>query len=84
MKKNLQAVLDKVKEPESGASLSTLGLVNRIRYIEKQKKLLVILNPTRSGKLCCAVLSALILNTIKRDLAVELEKEFPHLVVEYL
>lgn len=84
MKQKLQAVIDRVKEPESGMSVSTLGLVNRIRYIKKQKKLLVILNPTRSGKLCCSVLSAMLLNTTKRDLAAELEKEFPDLAVEYM
>ena len=83
MKQKLQSVLDRVKEPESGRSLSDIGLVNRIRYNESHKKLIVILNPLKPGKLCCAILSGLLLNTTKRDLVTELEKEFSDLSVEF-
>lgn len=84
MKQKLQQVLDRVKEPESGLSISTLNLVNRIRYSEARKTLQVVLNPTQSGKLCCSVLSGLLLNTAKRNLVAELESEFPDLTVKYL
>ena len=84
MKQKLQQVLGRVKEPESGMSIAVLGLVNRIRYSEEKNTLQVVLNPTKPGKLCCAVLSGLLLNTTKGDLAAELSKEFPDLTVTYL
>ncbi len=82
MKKRLQAVLDRVKEPETNLSLADLGLVERIRYLPRRKKLKVFLNPVRPAPACCSIMSGLILNTTLKNLAGALREEFPELAVE--
>jgi len=82
MKKKLQSVLERVKEPETNLAISELGLVERFRYHPEQKKLSVFLNPLRPGKVCCSVISSLLLSSTLKDLINELQKEFPDLYVE--
>jgi len=82
MKKKLQSVLDRVKEPETNMALSELGLVERFRFYPEQKKLSVFLNPLKPGKVCCAIISSLLLSSTIKDLMNELQKEFPDLHVE--
>jgi metal-sulfur cluster biosynthetic enzyme len=82
MKKKLQAVLERVKEPETNLTISELGLVEKFRYYPKQKKLSVFLNPIRPGKICCSIISSLLLSSTLKDLMNELRKEFPDLYLE--
>ena len=82
MKKKLQSVLERVKEPETNLTISELGLVERFRYYPKQKKLSVFLNPIRPGKICCSIISSLLLSSTLKDLMNELRKEFPDLYLE--
>jgi metal-sulfur cluster biosynthetic enzyme len=83
MKKTLQAVLDRVKDPETGLSVAQLGLVQKIRYVKENKKLLVLLTFIRPGPVCCSLLSGMILSAVKKELQTELERAFPELTVEY-
>jgi len=82
MKKRLQSVLERVKEPETNLFLSELGLVERFRYHAEQKKLTVFLNPVRPGKVCCSIIAGLLLSSTIKDLINELQKEFSDLYVE--
>jgi len=82
MKKKLQSVLERVKDPETNVAISELGLVERFRYYPEQKKLSVFLNPVRPGKVCCSIISSLLLTSILKDLMNELRKEFPDLCLE--
>jgi len=82
MKKKLQSVLERVKNPETNVAISELGLVERFRYHPKQKKLSVFLNPVRPGKVCCSLISSLLLSSTLKDLMNELKKEFPDLYLE--
>ena len=82
MKKKLQAVLERVKDPETNVAISDLGLVERFRYYPEQKKLSVFLNPVRPGKVCCSIISSLLLSSTLKDLMNELQKEFPDCSLE--
>lgn len=84
MKQRLQAVLDSVKEPVYRASITDLGLVDRIRHDAENDKLLVFLNFMRPGAMCCAIINGMVLNRTKKLLSEALEKEFPGLSVEYV
>ena len=48
MKKKIDAVLERVKEPESGLSIAELGMVERLRYSKKHKKLIIFTRPINS------------------------------------
>jgi metal-sulfur cluster biosynthetic enzyme len=82
MKKKLQSVLERVKDPETNMAISELGLVERFRYYPEQKKLSVFLNPVRPGKVCCSIISSLLLTSTLKNLMNELQKEFPDFAVE--
>jgi len=82
MKKKLQSVLERVKDPETNMAISELGLVERFRYHQEQKKLSVFFNPVRPGKVCCSIISSLLLSSTLKDLMNELQKEFPDLYLE--
>ena len=82
MKKKLQSVIERVKDPETNVAISELGLVERFRYYPEQKKLSVFLNPVRPGKVCCSIISSLLLSSILKDLMNELQKEFPDCYLE--
>ena len=82
MEKKLQSVIERVKDPETNVAISELGLVERFRYYPEQKKLSVFLNPVRPGKVCCSIISSLLLSSTLKDLMNELQKEFPNLSLE--
>jgi len=83
MKQKIDAVLDRVKEPETGLSIAQLGLVERLRYSEPKKKLFVILSDVnRSQHKCCTIIQGLILSGILNALTEEFNKEFPELSIE--
>lgn len=84
MAQKIEAVLDRVKEPESQLSISQLGLVKKVRYNKGRRKLSVFINTIQPGKCACTVITALLLNTILKSLATEFRKEFPDLGVEML
>jgi len=86
MTKKIDALLERVKDPESGLSISRLGLVKRIRYSEGEKKLFVFTDfyPHLPKCITCAAIAKMIVSTIIRDLTVELQCEFPDLTVEFV
>lgn len=82
----IDAVLERVKDPESGLPIARLGLVKRLRYSEKEKKLYIFTNVYEHLPKCvtCAAIARTIVATIIRDLTAEFEKEFPALVIEFV
>lgn len=83
MKQKIDAVLDRVKEPLTGLSIAQLGLVERFRYSEKNKKLFVMLNPqNRRTPKCCKIIQGFLLSDILHALTEEYSKEFPELSIE--
>jgi len=82
MKKELDAVLDRVKEPESGLSVGDIGLVQKFRYVSSKNMLYVYRNSILPGKGCCTLISNMLLSTTQKELIGELKKSFPKLTIE--
>ncbi len=86
MIEKIDRVLERVKDPESGLPVSRLGLVKRLRYSEREKKLFVFTDvyPHLPKCVTCAAIARTIVSVIIRDLTAELEREFPELSVEFV
>jgi metal-sulfur cluster biosynthetic enzyme len=83
MTKKIDRVLDNVKEPETGLSMSELGLVSKLRYSAKQKKLAVFTTPLNNNRhYCCTVMQGLLVKSTLERLTKEFQKEFPDLQIE--
>ena len=85
MKQKIENVLERVKDPESDLPIAQLGLVNRILYSEKEKKLVVFTNNYSNVPNCvtCAVIGWTIMSMIIRKLTTEFQKEFSDLTIEF-
>ena len=85
IKKRIDAVLDRVKDPESGLSVSELGLVTKLRYSEKHSHLYVFTDFFRHhpGCLTCSAIASLVSSSIQKQLESEFQKEFPDLTIEF-
>lgn len=86
MIKKIDAVLDRVKDPESGLPIAKLGLVQRIRYSEKERRLFIFTDAYRHLPHCltCAAIAQAIIASVARDLTAEFQKEFADLVIEFV
>ena len=82
MKQKIDAVLDRVRDPESGLTVAQLGLIQSFRFIEKGNKLVAFKSQMRSGKGCCTLVANMLLHTTLKELISELEKEFPEYHIE--
>lgn len=77
IQKKLDDILDRVKEEQSGMSLAQLGLVQRIRHHEKEKRLTLFLKPMGRSKACCSVMNMAFLENLEKKIEMEFKKEFP-------
>lgn len=83
MKNKIDAVLDRVKDPESDLSVAQMGLVEKLRYIDKHRKLVVFTKQPKAPHACCTIIAKLLQTTIAEQLTYEFEKEFPELTIEF-
>jgi metal-sulfur cluster biosynthetic enzyme len=82
MKERIDRVLDTVKEPETGLSMAQLGFVERVRYIEDKKKLMVFSRNLKLNHKCgCTVMQGLLISSTINSLTEGFQKEFPDLEV---
>ncbi len=77
MIQKIDNVLDRVIEKESSLSVAQLGLVERIRYSEKQNKLYVFTKAIHSTHGCCTLLALVQQSDTLQDLEEQFKKEFP-------
>jgi len=77
MIQKIDNVLDRVIEKESNLSVAQLGLVERVRYSEKQNKLYVFAKAMHSTHGCCTLLSLVQQSDTLQDLEEHFRKEFP-------
>jgi len=77
MIEKIDNVLDRVIEKESNLSLAQLGLVERVRYSEKQNKLYVFTKAIHSTHGCCTLLSLVQQSDTLQDLEEQFKNEFP-------
>ena len=77
MIEKIDHVLDQVIEKESALSVAQLGLVERVRYSEKQNKLYVFTKAIHSTHGCCTLLSLVQQSDTLQDLEDQFKQEFP-------
>jgi len=83
IQKKIDKVLDHIKDPQSGMTIGQLGLVGKIRYVEKSQKLIVFLNRLGKGKTCCATLNLVLLADFEKAIKEGLEAEFQKFSIEF-
>ena len=71
MTKKIDAVLERVKEPESGLPVNELGLITRLRHSEKEKKLYVFTSPVASPPGCCVTIAKPLQSATQKNLIEE-------------
>lgn len=84
MARKIEDVLGRVKDPESGLSISRLGVVERFRYNAEKKELYVFTDFASHQPSCmtCVGIASVVIKGIQRELRKELEAEFPELDVQ--
>lgn len=84
MAKTIEAVLDRVKDPESGYSLAKLGIVERVRYNEEKKELYIFTDFLSHQPSCiaCVGIASVIIAGLRKRLVEEMSAEFPDLDVQ--
>jgi metal-sulfur cluster biosynthetic enzyme len=82
MTKKIDAVLDRVMEPESNLSIAQLGLVKKLRYVENKKTLYIFTRDPTAPKACCTIIAKLLQTTLSEKLIHEFQIEFPNLTIE--
>jgi len=83
IQKKIDRVLDRIKDPQSGMTIAQLGLVGKIRYVEKCRKLIVFLNRLGKGKTCCAALNIVLLADFETAIKEGLETEFLQFSIDF-
>ena len=85
MARKIDAVLERVKEPESNLSVAELGLVKRVRYNQEHKKFYVFTNTIKTDHhYCCTIIEGLLVSGTLERLSEEFQKEFPDLSIEFV
>jgi metal-sulfur cluster biosynthetic enzyme len=80
----IDAVLDRVMEPESNLSIAQLGLVKKLRYVENKKTLYIFTRDPTAPPACCTIIANLLQTTISEKLIQEFQIEFPDLTIEFV
>ena len=83
---SFDAVLERVRDPESNLPVSQLGIISRFRYSEEEKTIYGVTGYASHGPGCltCTRISAAIEHGINRRLREELQQEFPGFSVEFV
>lgn len=79
MIRKIDAVLTRVKEPETLLSVADLNLVSRVTYSERYNKLVAETDINSPRMVCamCGLITASIRDSIHRSLEEEFRREFP-------
>ncbi len=86
MIRKIDAILARIKDPESGLSLDRLGVVTRVRYNEMKREMYLFTDFTDHfpGCFTCRAIALAITSSLMRDLKREFEKEFPDISIEFV
>jgi metal-sulfur cluster biosynthetic enzyme len=78
-RKKIDAILARVKEPETRRSVGDLNLVKRVRYSPGSNAFEVLMDVAtpRGGCLVCGIVTTAIQQTIERELKEAFEQDFP-------
>ena len=82
----IEAILEKVKDPESGLSVAQLGIVKKVRYSADPGILYLFTDfgSHRPGCVTCAGIAMALSATILKNLEKEFRKEFPGLEIAFV
>lgn len=86
MKQRIDAVLEKVKDPESGMPVAALGVVKKIRYSADHGVLYVFTDFGSHWPRCatCAAVAMALSATIQKNLEEEFRAAFPGLEIQFV
>ncbi len=81
----IDAVLERVKEPQSMLSVRDLNLVSRLTYSEKERTLVVVMNIGTPRFQCpaCSAINGVVKAGVERMLDEEFRKEFPGFTIRF-
>jgi len=82
----IEAILEKVKDPESGLSVAQLGIVKKVRYSADPGILYLFTDfgSHRPGCVTCAGIAMALSATILKNLEKEFREEFPGLEIAFV
>ena len=83
IQEKIDRVLGSILDPQTGMTIAQLGLVGKIRHVEKEQKLIVFFNRLGYTKACCAALNMAMLSDFETAIKQGLMAEFPGLSVEF-
>jgi metal-sulfur cluster biosynthetic enzyme len=86
MIQKIDAILERVKDPESNLPVAQLGLIQRVRYNEAKKKMFIFTNLDKHVPKCntCRFIAAAVVARITKDLEGAFKAEFPDISVEFV
>ena len=86
MTRKIDAILARIKDPESGLPLDRLGVVTRVRYNEEKQEMYLFTDFMSHLPSCntCRGIAGAIISTLMRNLKEEFEKEFPEITIEFV
>jgi len=83
IQEKIDRVLDGIQDPQTGMAISQMGLVGKIRYVEKRRKLIVFFKRLGHCKACCAALNLVMLSDFENAIKEGLKAEFPQFSVVF-
>jgi len=86
VQEKIDAILKRVRDPESGLPIAELNLVQRVRVSDEHSLIYLEIpfDQHTPGCLTCAGIAMTIIVGIKRQLSEAFEQEFPGYTVEYI
>lgn len=84
--KKFDAILDRVKEPQSELSLADLGLVKKLTYYKADQTIVAVMNyapPDPVACPACFITTDMMKDSIERDLRAAILDEFPGWTVTF-
>ena len=84
IQEKLDSVLERVMDRQSGSPISDIGLVERLRIQEKQKRLIVFCRRSSEMHACCMVFNNTMYDETIEDLKTELQKFFPGYFIKFV
>ena len=86
MTQKIDAILGRIKDPESGLSLDRLGIVTRVRYNEEKREMYLFTDFLDHLPSCatCRGIAVAIMSSLMKSLKEEFEKEFTDITIEFV
>ncbi len=84
MQQELDDILERVIDRQSGGPVANIGLVERFRLQPNKKKLIVFCRIMNFDHACCLVMNNHAYDQTIDDLRTEIQRSFPDLTVQFV